>query len=196
MKQKLKEKTRDKDLIAETVRLATESVEKGWGGPFGAVITHNGDVIARGQNRVLLTGDPTAHAEMESIRKAIQYLNPEAPSISEEHQNESTLEYVPRPEGSPDPVPERARMLQDCSIYISGAPCPMCMSAIYWSRIDNVYFSCDLDDTRRIGFDDSFQYEDFQKPLDERRIHIEQVHPELGLKAYEAWTSKPDRHSY
>ncbi|MFC3573378.1 nucleoside deaminase [Streptomyces yaanensis] len=185
-----------KEFLKEAVRLATESVEHGWGGPFGAVLTRDGEVVARGQNRVLLTGDPTAHAEMETIRKAVQRLNPEAPTISEEHQNESTLAYVPRPEGSPDPVPERARMLQGCSIYISGAPCPMCMSAIYWSRIDNVYFSCDLDATREIGFDDVYQYEDFKKPLDQRRIHIEQMHPELGEKAYAAWTEKPDRHAY
>ena len=185
-----------KEFLAEAVRLATESVEHGWGGPFGAVITRDGEILARGQNRVLLTGDPTAHAEVETIRKAAQLLNPQAPTISEEHQNEGTLQYVPRPEGSPDPVPERARMLQGCSIYISGAPCPMCMSAIYWSRIDNVYFSCDLDATRNIGFDDAFQYEDCQKPLDQRRIHIEQIHPELGATAYEAWETKPDRHPY
>ncbi|MCR8575745.1 nucleoside deaminase [Streptomyces sp. Isolate_219] len=186
----------DKELLAEAVRLATESVENGWGGPFGAVITRNGDILARGQNRVLLTGDPTAHAEMETISKAIQVLNPEAPSIAVEHQNESTLEYVPRPEGSPDPVAERARMLQGCSIYISGAPCPMCMSAIYWSRIDAVYYSCDLADTARIGFDDTFQYEDFQRPLDERRIKIAQIYPELGAHAYAAWSNRPDRHAY
>jgi tRNA(Arg) A34 adenosine deaminase TadA len=185
-----------KEFLAEAVRLATESVEHGWGGPFGAVITRDDEILARGQNRVLLTGDPTAHAEVETIRKAAQLLNPQAPTISEEHQDEGTLAYVPRPEGSPDPVPERARMLQGCSIYISGAPCPMCMSAIYWSRIDNVYFSCDLTATREIGFDDSFQYEDFAKPMDERRIHIEQIYPELGAKAYEAWTDKPDRHPY
>jgi guanine deaminase len=188
--------TRHKDFLTEAVRLATESVEKGWGGPFGAVITRDGEIIARGQNRVLLTGDPTAHAEVETIRKAVQALNPEAPSISEEHQNESTLAYMPRPDGSPDPVPERARMLKGCSIYISGAPCPMCMSAIYWSRIDEVYYSSDLDATRNIGFDDSFQYEDFKKPLDQRRIHIEQIYPELGAEAYAAWTTKPDRHPY
>ncbi|MGW1198820.1 nucleoside deaminase [Streptomyces sp. NPDC002536] len=185
-----------KELMAEAVRLATESVKNGWGGPFGAVITRNGDIIARGQNRVLLTSDPTAHAEVESIRKAVQRLNPEAPSVSEEHQNESILEYVPRPEGSPDLIPERARMLQGCSIYISGAPCPMCMSAIYWSRIDAVYFSQDLDDTRRIGFDDAFQYEDFTKPFSERRIKVEQIHPELGAQAYDAWMNKADRHAY
>jgi tRNA(Arg) A34 adenosine deaminase TadA len=186
----------DKELLAEAVRLATESVENGWGGPFGAVITRNGEILARGQNRVLLTGDPTAHAEMQTISKAIQVLNPEAPSIAVEHQNESTLAYVPRPDGSPDPVAERARMLQGCSIYISGAPCPMCMSAIYWSRIDAVYYSCDLADTARIGFDDTFQYEDFQRPLDERRIKIAQIYPELGAHAYAAWTNRADRHAY
>lgn len=90
-----------KEFLTEAVRLATESVEEGWGGPFGAVITRDDEIVARGQNRVLLTGDPTAHAEVETIRKAVQRLNPEAPSISPEHQNESTLEYVPRPEGSP-----------------------------------------------------------------------------------------------
>ena len=87
-------------------------------------------------------------------------------------------------------------MLKGCSIYVSGAPCPMCMSAIYWSRIDNVYFSCDLKATREIGFDDAFQYEDFEKPYDQRRIHVEQIHPELGATAYQAWSAKPDRHSY
>ena len=185
-----------KEFIAEAVRLATESVENGWGGPFGAVITSNGDIIARGQNRVLLTGDPTAHAEMVTIRKASEMLHPQAPSIPESHQNEAILELVPRPPGSPDPVPERARMLMGCSIYISGAPCPMCMSAIYWSRIDAVYFAKDLKDTREIGFDDAFQYEDFQKPLDQRRITVQQMYPEMGDKAYQAWMQKSDRHPY
>jgi tRNA(Arg) A34 adenosine deaminase TadA len=185
-----------KEFLAEAVRLAKESVNNGWGGPFGAVITQDGEIVARGQNRVLLTGDPTAHAEVETIRKAAQVLNPETPSISEEHRNDYTLRYVPRPEGSPDLVPERARMLQGCSIYISGAPCPMCMSAIYWSRIDAVYYGSDLKATREIGFDDAFQYDDFMKPIDQRRIHVEQIHPELGAEAYQTWIDKPDRHPY
>lgn len=185
-----------KELMAEAVDLAIESVEKGWGGPFGALITYDGEVIARGQNLVLLTGDPTAHAEVETIRKAVQVLNPRAPSIAEEHQNESTLALTPRPEGSPDPLPERARMLQGCSIYTSGIPCPMCMGAIYWSRIEAVYYSNDLDATRKIGFDDAFQYEDFEKPPGQRRILLEQLSPEKGAEAYRAWREKPDRHPY
>jgi tRNA(Arg) A34 adenosine deaminase TadA len=180
----------------EAVRLAVESVENGWGGPFGAVLVRDGRIVARGQNRVLLTGDPTAHAEVETLRKASQVLNPETPSVAQERQNDYHLSLEPRPEGSPDPLPERARMFAGCSIYVSGAPCPMCMSAIYWARLDAVYFACGFDDTSRIGFDDRFQYEDFARPLDRRRIPIRQVHRELGLKAYETWANKVDRHPY
>ena len=185
-----------KEFMAEAVRLATESVEKGWGGPFGTVITHDGEIIARGQNRVLLTADPTAHGEVEAIHKAVAILNPEAPSIAEEHQNQNTLKLIPRPEGSPDVVPERARMLMGCALYTSGAPCPMCMSAIYWSRIDTVYYSRDWKATQEIGFDDAFQYEDFAKPPADRSITLEQLHPELGVTSYEAWANKPNKHPY
>ena len=55
-------------------------------------------------------------------------------------------------------------MLKGCGIYITGAPCAMCMSAIYWSRIDRVYFASTLTDTSAIGFDDAHQNEDFAKP--------------------------------
>lgn len=183
--------------MEEACRLAAESVRNDWGGPFGAVIADkDGEVVARGQNRVLLTGDITAHAEVETIRKAVQVLNPEGPSIAKGQQNRSTLAMVPRPEGSHDPVPERAKMLMGHDIYISGAPCPMCMSAIYWARLDAVRFACDLDATSHIGFDDAFQYEDFGKPYDERRIDIAQFRPDLGADAFKVWMDKPDRHPY
>jgi guanine deaminase len=152
--------------------------------------------VARGQNRVLLTGDITAHAEVETIRNAVARLNPKAPSIAPHHRNESTLELIPRPEGSPDSVPERAKMLVGHEMYSSGAPCPMCMSAIYWARIDAVYFANDLEATSKIGFDDAFQYEDFTKPYKERRIAIAQFRPDLGEEPYRAWTEKPDKHPY
>ena len=107
------------------------------------------------------------------------------------------LEMIPREAGSPDPVPERARMLKGCEIYINGAPCPMCMSAIYWSRMDHVYFAASLKDTSAIGFDDTFQYVDFTKPWGERRIAVtEGFERETGLKAYQAWMDKRDRHPY
>ncbi|MFE7721923.1 nucleoside deaminase [Nocardia rhizosphaerihabitans] len=184
------------ELMEEACRLAIESVDNDWGGPFGAVIAKDGVIVARGQNRVLLTGDATAHAEIECIRKATQVVNAEAPSIAKEHQNESTLELVPRPAGSADKLPERAKMLMGMEIFISGAPCPMCMSAIYWARLDAVHFASDLADTSEIGFDDAFQYEDFTRPLSERRVKIEQFRSDLGAEAYKTWAEKPDKHPY
>ena len=185
------------DLMAEACRLATESAVNGWGGPFGAVIAKDGEIVARGQNRVLLTGDITAHAEVETIRKAVQVLNPWAPSIPAEYADQSTLAFVDRPDGSPDVVERRSRMLMGMEIFISGAPCPMCMSAIYWARLDAVHFSQTLEETTKIGFSDEFQYEDFRRPYAERKaVSIEQYRPDLGAVAYKAWTERPNRHYY
>jgi len=183
-----------KQFLHEATRLAIESVEKGWGGPFGAVIVKDGEIIGRGQNRVLLTGIPVYHAEVTAIIDACGKINTKALLGSDYY--EGNLKMIPRPEGSPDPVPERAQMLKGCELYVNGAPCPMCMSAIYWSRIDAVHFSSDLEATRKIGFDDAFQYQDFTKPFDQRKIELSQVHPELGAQAYAAWTNKPDHHPY
>lgn len=182
--------------MEEATRLAIESVEKGWGGPFGAVIVKDGEIIGRGQNRVLLTGIPVFHAEVTAIMDASARLNPKA-LLGSDYGAGTILEMIPREPGSPDPVPERAKMLKGCEIYINGAPCPMCMSAIYWSRIDHVYFAASLKDTSAIGFDDAFQYEDFAKPWTARRIAVtENFERETGLKAYEAWMKKQDRHPY
>lgn len=184
------------EFMEEATRLAIESVEKGWGGPFGAVIVKDGEIIGRGQNRVLLTGIPVFHAEVTAIMDASARLNPKA-LLGSAYGAGTILEMIPREPGSPDPVAERAKMLKGCEIYINGAPCPMCMSAIYWSRIDHVYFAASLKDTSAIGFDDAFQYEDFAKPWGDRRIAItENFERETGLKAYAAWMAKTDRHPY
>ena len=185
-----------RELVEEAVRLALESVENGWGGPFGALIVKDGEIVARGQNRVLLTGDVTAHAEIEAIRKAIEVVNPYAPTIAREHQNKGHLELVPRPEGSADPAPERARMLMGHELYTTGAPCPMCMGAIYWARLDRVHYSCGVEVAEAAGFSDAFVYEDLGRPETERLVPMHQVHPELGERAFRAWADKPDRHPY
>jgi tRNA(Arg) A34 adenosine deaminase TadA len=182
--------------LAEATRLAIESVEKGWGGPFGAVIVKDGEIIGRGQNRVLLTGCPVFHAEVTAIMDASQRLNPKT-LLGSEYGAGTILEMIPREAGSPDRLPQRARMLKGCEIYINAAPCPMCMSAIYWARIDRVTFGTSLEDTSRIGFDDAFQYEDFAKPWSQRRIPVtENFERDVALRANEAWMSKTDRHPY
>ncbi len=173
-----------------------ESVTNGWGGPFGAVVVKDGEIIARGQNRVLLTGDPTAHAEIEAIRKAIVATNPFAPTVSESQQNDSTLRMVRRPSGSRDPQPRRAVMLLGMELYTTAQPCPMCLGAIYWARIGACFYACDVEATKRIGFDDSFIYDELQLPEMDRELQLTQIYPVIGLKAFDAWTSRPDRHYY
>lgn len=183
--------------MEEAARLATESVEKGWGGPFGAVIVKDGEIIGRGQNRVLLTGCPVYHAEITAIIDASNRLNPKA-LLGSEYGAGTMLEMIPRPPGSPDLVSERARMLKGCEIYINGAPCPMCMSAIYWARIDRLYFAASLEDTNQIGFSDAFQYEDFKLPWEQRKgiAVTPNFERDIGLTAYRAWENKKDRHPY
>ena len=185
-----------KQFLHEATRLAIESVEKGWGGPFGAVIVKDGEIIGRGQNRVLITGIPVYHAEVTAIIDACGRINSKALLGSDSY--EGNLKMIPRPEGSPDPVPERAQMLKGCDLYVNGAPCPMCMSAIYWARIDRVYFGTRLEDTSKIGFDDEFQYIDFRLPWEERKAIqcFPDFEREYALKGCEAWSNKSDRHPY
>ena len=63
-----------KSFMREAIRLSVEKMEAGFGGPFGAVVVRDGEIIARGYNNVLATNDPTAHAEVDAIRKACQAL--------------------------------------------------------------------------------------------------------------------------
>jgi len=186
-----------KKFMEEAAKLATESVEKGWGGPFGAIIVKDGEIIGRGQNRVLLTGCPVYHAEVTAIIDASAKLNPKG-LLGSDYYAGTILEMIPRPAGSPDVVTERAKMLKGCDLYVNGAPCPMCMSAIYWSRIDRLFFGGSLDDTTKIGFSDEFQYDDFKLPWDQRKgIAVSPgFEREVGLTAYTAWTNKKDRHYY
>jgi guanine deaminase len=186
---------KQKEFMAEANRLAVESVKSGWGGPFGAVIVKDGEIIGRGQNRVLLTGCPVYHAEVTAIIEASSHLNPK--TLMGSGYYTGTLEMIPRPAGSPDVVESRAKMLKGCDIYVNGAPCPMCMSAIYWARIDHVFFGASLADATNAGFSDAFQYSDFKKPYEERSIAITPgLEYENSQIAFKTWNDTPNRHYY
>jgi len=62
------------DFMREAIRLAEEGMTAGRGGPFGCVVVHGGEIIARGQNRVTSANDPTAHAEVVAIRRACTWM--------------------------------------------------------------------------------------------------------------------------
>ncbi len=151
------------------MKLANEEAVQGSlandGGPFGAVITKNGEVISRGHNEVLKTNDPTAHAEMVAIRRAAESL------------------------GSYD--------LSGCEIHSSCEPCPMCLAAIYWSRISTIYFGATKEDAAEIGFDDNAIYEYIKNPQQfQEDLRMIPVDREACLQTFEKWLTKQDKIIY
>ena len=87
-------------------------------------------------------------------------------------------------------------MLNDCEIYTSCEPCPMCLGAIYWAHVARVYFGNVAADASQIGFDDSFIYREFAQPRSARRIPMIQMMHEEALAAFQAWREKPNKIAY
>ena len=77
--------------------------------------------------------------------------------------------------------------LEDCELYTSCEPCPMCLAAIYWARPARLFFAASKDDAAAAGFDDSFIYAEIAKPLDRRRLPLRQLMREEAVRAFEEW---------
>lgn len=86
--------------------------------------------------------------------------------------------------------------LDDCEIYTSCEPCPMCMGAIYWARPKKVYYANTRSDAAAIGFDDSLIYGELILPLNQRKIAIECIGRDEAIKVFEEWNNKPDKIEY
>lgn len=86
--------------------------------------------------------------------------------------------------------------LPECDLYTSCEPCPMCLSAIYWARIRNIYFACTRKDAALIGFDDDFIYKEIPKQFDQRAIPICQFMREDAFDVFKKWMTKPDKVDY
>jgi len=153
-------------LLARAIALSVENVARG-GGPFGAVVARNGEIIAEGQNAVTLTHDPTAHAEVVVIRAACARL--------------------------------QTFTLAGCVLYTSCEPCPMCLAAAYWARLDAIHFAATQDDAARAGFDDAFLYNELRLPLADRALPITAAGPNAQAaanEAFAAWTARAERVRY
>lgn len=152
-----------KEYMRKAIELSKQSIVNG-GGPFGAVIVKDGRIIAESSNSVTIDNDPTAHAEINAIRKACKTLN--------------------------------SFELAGCDIYSSCEPCPMCLGAIYWSRLDNLYFANTKKDAADIGFDDSFIYEEINLSMDERRVKTSQFMRDEAIPVFQEWHRKEDKTEY
>lgn len=153
----------DKKFLLKAIDAAEKNVDLG-GGPFGAVIVKDGKIIASAENKVTLSNDPTAHAEILAIRKAAEKL--------------------------------KTWDLSGCQLYSSCEPCPMCLGAVYWAHIDEVFYACNKEDAKEAGFDDSFIYREFEKDTGERKLKMSQDLRERGLKAFEKWIGNSEREEY
>jgi len=86
--------------------------------------------------------------------------------------------------------------LSGCQIYSSCEPCPMCLGAIYWARIDKIYFACTRQDAASIQFDDQSFYDEVTKSIADRQIPMQQLMHEKALKVFGEWNRKDDRIHY
>ena len=153
----------NKKFMRKAIALSIDNVHNG-GGPFGAVIVKDSKIIATAVNSVTKHNDPTAHAEVNAIRKAAKKL------------------------GTFD--------LEGCEIYTSCEPCPMCLGAVYWARLDKMYYGNTKTDAKNIGFDDSFIYDEIDLKPEKRKVKTIQVLADEAIKAFEAWTEKDDKIEY
>jgi len=149
--------------LAESIRLACASVEDG-GGPFGALVVRDGQVLGRGSNRVVLDRDPTAHAEVLAIREACKAV------------------------GSHD--------LAGAELFASCEPCPMCLAAAHWARIDRVHHAATRAEAAAAGFDDALLYDELARAVGDRRLPMVRALETEGGAPFAAWSAKADRTPY
>ena len=154
----------DDQFLTRAIELAQKGSELGQGGPFGAVIVCDGKVIGEGWNRVVVSRDPTAHAEICAIRTACA-------AVDRFHLPNSTL-------------------------YASSEPCPMCLAAAYWARIERIVFANSRAEAAAIGFCDDDLYCELNRPFSARSIVMEHHPMPDALLPLQRWASNPDRTPY
>lgn len=86
--------------------------------------------------------------------------------------------------------------LRGCEIYTSCEPCPMCLAAIYWARLDRIWYANTRQDAAGIQFDDEWLYREVARPVDERSLPAGQILREEALEVFRAWEAKPDKIRY
>ncbi len=86
--------------------------------------------------------------------------------------------------------------LSGCEIFTSCEPCPMCLGAIYWARLDRVYYANTKADAKAAGFDDSFIYDELALPRDRRKLPSVPMMRNEAIKVFEEWVRKEDKVEY
>ena len=121
--------------------------------------------------------------------------------IISEGMNRVTVNNDPTAHGEIVAIRAATKVLNDfnlkgCELYTSTEPCPMCYSAIFWSRIDKIYYANTKEDARRVDFDDSLIYSELQQSINKRKIPMIQLMRKEALVAFELWDKKTDKVEY
>lgn len=86
--------------------------------------------------------------------------------------------------------------LEGCEIYCSCEPCPMCLGAIYWARIEKIYYANTKVDAANIGFDDKFIYDELDQPMEKRKLPVVQLLRDEALTSFKAWSENEGKMEY
>jgi guanine deaminase len=86
--------------------------------------------------------------------------------------------------------------LEDCELYTSCEPCPMCLGAVYWARLKMIYYANTRKDAAKIHFDDNFIYREIGLPLARRKIPMKPLLRKEALEVFKEWTTKTDKVRY
>ena len=121
--------------------------------------------------------------------------------IIAEGSNKVTLNNDPTAHGEIVAIRQACKTLNNfdlsgCELYSTCEPCPMCLSAIYWARMNKIYYANTREDAQKIDFDDSFIYSELQKKINQRKIPLIQMMRDEALKAFELWDRKTDKIKY
>jgi tRNA(Arg) A34 adenosine deaminase TadA len=154
----------DAEFMQRAIQLAAEHMRAKDGGPFGAIITRGGEIIATGWNQVTSRNDPTAHAEVVAIRAAAAKLG--------------------------------SFVLQGCVLYTSCEPCPMCLGAAYWARVERIVYAGTRADAAGAGFDDDALYRELPLAPSARRLPMQQILHDKAVAVFEEWKRLPGKTMY
>lgn len=151
--------------MLKAIEEARTGASAGDGGPFGAVVAKNGEILAMAHNTVLRDNDPTQHAEIRAISMAARKCG--------------------------------SYNLSGCEMYSTNEPCPMCFTAIHWARISHLFYGTDIEDARKLGFNELTISAGQLKKMGNSSVELHSRHMKDDCeKLLEYWKGLPDRKVY